>query len=147
MTVYRRDETGKVYADGGIYGIRGIDDARSDREDFHKMMERRASELPRRRLSPMERLAREEELWGFDSMVARRLGTRARSATRSPARRVAPEVRTSPVTPSRAGMLVAIRSFVWTDPRTRRQVRVTADRTNVARGSDLHRAFPQAFAA
>jgi len=74
MTEYRRDESGKVYAFGGLIGNRTIDDRRSERDAWDKMMVRRAAELPHRRLSPMQHLALEEDIWGFDSMVRRRLG-------------------------------------------------------------------------
>jgi hypothetical protein len=59
MTVYRRDENGHVFADGGLIGNRTIDDARSEAEDFTKLLERRAGELPRRRLAAASALQRD----------------------------------------------------------------------------------------
>jgi hypothetical protein len=56
MSRYLRDrETGKVYAFGGLIGVRTLDDQRSEREDFRALLERRAPELPRRRLTWRQR--------------------------------------------------------------------------------------------
>ena len=51
---YRRDrDTGAVYADGGLYGIRSIDLAREADEDFGKMLERRSGEVLAETRPPM----------------------------------------------------------------------------------------------
>jgi uncharacterized OB-fold protein len=56
MSYYRTDpETGRRYMFGGLIGNRTIDDRRSDREAFDQLMERRAGELPRRRLNSRTR--------------------------------------------------------------------------------------------
>jgi hypothetical protein len=156
MTEYRRDESGKLYAWGGWYGNRTVDDARSDRDDFNKMMERRASELPRRRLSPLQRLALEEEIWGFDSLVKRRsqecgIRTSSSSRTPAPARAARFQAPTSAPAPSgrrrgRAGY-VAVESFSYRDPSTGHTVEIKARRTHI--WSSDHAALkvrPQAFA-
>jgi|GEM_PF-4011748 len=64
---YRRDpETGKTFAFGGLIGVRTIDDRRTEREDFTKLLIRRAPEIHHNdhRLSPVEHLALEEDIWG-----------------------------------------------------------------------------------
>lgn len=61
---YRRDETGKLVAfNVGLIGCRTDDDARSDEEDFHRMMLRRGAELPQKRpLTARQRDANEFRL-------------------------------------------------------------------------------------
>jgi len=78
MTEYRTDpKTGAKYAFGGLIGNRTIDDRRSERDRFERMLIRRSAELHRRGLSPIQHLALEEDIWGFDSMLRRRLGSRS----------------------------------------------------------------------
>jgi DNA-directed RNA polymerase subunit M/transcription elongation factor TFIIS len=64
--IYRRNpDTGKVYAFGGLIGARTLDDQRSEREDFDKMLERRADiTAPRRRFSARAILDAEYRLGG-----------------------------------------------------------------------------------
>jgi hypothetical protein len=160
--IYRRDETGKVYADGGFFGIRGIDDQRSQRESFDKLLIRRAAELRRRHISPLQLLALEEDVYGFDAMVARRLGgmlprrssgalststtrPRARFQHRTPA----PPPMDGP--PSNRdgyrarGLLVARESFSYRDPSTHKIVKITAGRTHCAGDCHAVKVRPDAF--
>lgn len=165
VTIYRRDpETGHVYVFGGLYGCRTIDDRRSAREDFDKMLLRRAGELPqRRRLTISQRLAIEEEVWGYDAMVRRRLPELSRTLTRTrssirlqsstpslPAHAHRPQDESSPLPPDgvyrKKGVLVALESFEYVDPSTKRKVHIKAGRTHVS--SDCHavNVRPRAFA-
>jgi hypothetical protein len=73
MTVtYRTDpDTGRRYAWGGLIGCRGIDDRVSEREDFVKVLERRADIL-----RPQSRLTRRQR-----ERIQYRLGWRADDVT------------------------------------------------------------------
>jgi hypothetical protein len=114
MTVYRRDpDTGAVFADGGIYGIRTIDDRRAEDEDWAKMMERRAN-ITRPRLTFSQRLAlTRHEDDSIEEITRRRLRefparTRARSAVATRFHSPAPRPRRGS---DRPGWLQAVESY------------------------------------
>lgn len=68
---YRTDPaTGKTYAfDPHPLGVHTLDDRRSERDAFDKLLERRASELPRKRRSLRERERNEWLLGGVKRSV------------------------------------------------------------------------------
>jgi hypothetical protein len=144
MTEYRKDpETGHVYADGGIYGIRTLDDQRSEREDFKKMQIRRAN-ITRRQLTFSERLAlTRHEYESIEEITRRRLSefpSRTRSRTHTPTRTRSADA--SPVglwpQPSsrfhsprrqgsdRPGWMQATESFDFIEPSTGKRVHIKA---------------------
>jgi hypothetical protein len=144
MGRYKRDpDTGAIYADGGIYdGGRSHDQARHDREDFQKMLERRAPELARP-LTFSEQLDRM-----FPGRVVKRQLAADAAARRSRLRVERPrvEARSRITSSDRPGMFVAVEDFDYADPYIGR-VHVTAGKTYVSSKSSAYMARPSAFAA
>jgi hypothetical protein len=147
MTEYRRDpETGAVYAFGGLSDLGGsIDAARADRDDFQRVLERRA-DITRHQLTFSDRRDLERTLGHhdtFDQMVRRRmrqLQTRVRPSVRRPVSGRAQ------ITSGVQGLLVATEDFEYVDS-LGHTVKVRRGRTHVAPKSEAHKARPSAFAA
>jgi hypothetical protein len=140
MTVYRKDpETGHVFADGGLFGVRTLDDQRAEREDFVKVQIRRAN-LTRRHLTFSERLAlTRHEYESIEEITRRRLSEFPRARSRTQARSAVamttrptlssrfaglPPTRPRRQGSDRPGMMMALESFDFIEPSTGKRVHV-----------------------
>ena len=148
---YRTDPlTGARYAFGGLIGVRTLDDQRSEREDFDKMLVRRG-DITHPPNTIARRLGLEQnESQTVDQIISgrmREIPTRRARTTRSQPVRTAPQ-RASAAPQGHRGLLVATESFSYVDPSTRRREHVKAEGiTYVAPDCAAYALRPSAFAA
>jgi hypothetical protein len=149
MTTYRCDpETGAVYAWGGVFGLRTVDDRRNAKQDFDRMLERRADVF--RKPVPFARRL------GVYLSETESIDQIARGRLRElPARRFQQHTSAPPPSGSGApragyrgrGLLVTLESFVYIGPRTRKRVSIVTGRTHVSSDCAAVKIRPRAFAA
>jgi hypothetical protein len=158
MPVYRRDNEGRVVAySDELVGCHTLMDQHAEKDDFEKMLIRRAGELPHRRVTALQSDAINEEVFGIASVVRRRMAEmprpRAQASPRAkasptprrfqksaPAPRKQPDLATLPF----GSRLVAVSSFTF-KTQSGRMSKVTAGITYVSKDSEAYKAKPSAF--